>query len=174
MSSLGKRKRASLHAPRTYTQAIAERPWDLDKTCQGQLLSCTSRQASPVQLLDGVYAELFQLIYEGQTGNPGLDWGVYDSKYRRDGRSMGNLVKDDANRTLAAFMTQCRNLVNETHRKGFCEFHMAQMGQRQLSRASRATEGLLESFKAVQKLDPNKWKNGRPKFLDDIEVSDVA
>jgi hypothetical protein len=141
------------------------------------LLTCTYGHKS-IQLLTGVYAELFRHIYQGQTGNSKLDWDCFLLPNRQligeGGKRMGKVFLSYSAKCKGRdFLTQCRRLVYETHHHGECSTLQHEFGKRNLyppARKSTDKNTLLGTFQELQKFQLKDWVDGkRPKLFGDGE-----
>lgn len=165
--------------PLTYIQAIVANNNNqrfAGKSCEGKLLSCTCERRHPVQLLTGIYLELFQYIYATQSDKREADWDAFAPEYRNmPGGGSANFGKvviggNKNKQILRKYMTQCRRVICQTHNQGFCGHLMEQLSQHDINRnLTQKPVDFVDSFKAVEALPESAWTNGRPSLFQAIE-----
>jgi hypothetical protein len=167
-----------LAPPLTYIQANVanNNQRSAGKLCQGKLLSCTCGRQYPVQLLTGIYLELFQYIYAAQSDKREADWDVFAPVYRNmPGGGSANFGKvviggNKRKQILRKYMTQCRRVICQTHNQGFCGHLMEQLSQQGINgNFTQKPVDFVDSFKAVEALPESAWAKGRPLLFQAIE-----
>lgn len=165
------------------TLTITDDSIALKDECLETLLQCAyNPNGHAVQLLSGVYLELFKFIYLHQEMNTrppktDLDWGVFDRTNRvpEKGGSgkMGNLLwYNDAKNKAFRYLTQCRAEIFNIHAAGQCPTYQQEVGKRvkQLKSPACSEKDLRDIFEELQRLPTSHWKRGRPALFTVLET----
>lgn len=160
--------------PLTYGEAIVDNGHIEGRACKGEILSCTWNCEKPVQLLTGIYAQLFTLIHTAQTGERVISWDIFSSHGKRLNSAtrarLEELVGHDTNKqALLTYANRCRRLISQTHCYGDCEYLKGQLATKGVQHNQWTDEGFLDSFQAVKDIPAGAWTQGRPKFLNAIK-----
>jgi hypothetical protein len=158
----------------TYGEAIVDNGYIGGRACQGEVLSCTWNREKPVQLLTGIYAQLFTLVHTAQTGERVISWDIVKSHGKRlnsaTRASLEKLVGHDTNKqALLTYANKCRRLISQTHYCGDCKYLKDQLATKGVRRIQWSEEGFLDSFQAIKDIPAEAWTQGRPNFLNAIK-----
>jgi hypothetical protein len=160
--------------PLTYGKAIDDNGYIEGRACEGEIISCTWNREKPVQLLTGIYAQLFTLIHTAQTGEEVISWDIFSSQGKRlhsaTRARLEQLVGHDTNKeALLTYANRCRRLISQTHYYGDCGYLKDQLAAKGVRHNQWTDEGFLDTFQAVKDIPAEAWTQGRPNFLNAIK-----